>query len=424
MLAYTLKILFRLFWRPAAAMGEILDRGSLLWACVAVLAVSLLVQASVVPVLLRAQAEAESAAAAKPGAVPPEDAVLPLPHAQTHAHPGFPFRFYTPLLLLAVFYVPGVLLLSNLIVRQGGFGTVFRRDYSPLLTCASLAWAAANIPLVLAAWLAPLAVFGAVAVASYLYFAVLMFFAVRTVSGAGNAAAAGVVCLSAIPAAVGLGVAESLVSMLGWAASPFFLLFAYYYLGGELRNLGTGLRSRQNFRRMLEAATLNPHDAGAQYQLGLICQQRRQYTEAIQRFKNAVAIDPGETDAHFQLGRIARDQGRLKDALESFQMVLNQDERHSSNETLREIGEVYCAAGQYQDARRELAEYVERRPYDPEGLYYCGLALEHAGDAAGAREMYARAMEAARTAPHYRRHIVARWSRQAQKQARRLGRGN
>ena len=44
--------------------------------------------------------------------------------------------------------------------------------------------------------------------------------------------------------------------------------------------------------RMLEAATVNPHDGEAQYQLGLIHQHRRQRTEALQRFRNAVQIDP------------------------------------------------------------------------------------------------------------------------------------
>ena len=88
-------------------------------------------------------------------------------------------------------------------------------------------------------------------------------------------------------------------------ASPFFLIFAIYYLRSDFARLGDGLRRRQSLRRMLEAAALNPHDGEAQYQIGLIHQQRRRYTEAIARFKAAVAIDPGETDAHFQLGRIA-----------------------------------------------------------------------------------------------------------------------
>lgn len=180
------------------------------------------------------------------------------------------------------------------------------------------------------------------------------------------------------------------------------------------------MRSRQNFRRMLEAAAINPHDGDAQYQLGLIYQERRQYTEAIQRFKNAIAIDPRETDAHFRLGCIARQQGRLKDALGYFETVLNQDEKHSQSEILRELGAVYIAAGQFEDARGFLADYVQQRPYDPEGLYYFGQALEGLGRTAEARERYELATEAARTAPRYRRGVTAKWSRLAQKQIRKL----
>ncbi len=406
-------------------MGEILDQGSLLWASIVVLGVSLLLQASVVPVLMRAQAAAENAAAVATTAATPQGENMPPPEQVRHPRSAwFSFHFYTPLLLLAIFYVPGTLVLSSLMAGQGALGTVFRRDYSPLMTCASLAWAAANAPLIPAAWLLPLPALGIVAALAYLYFGVLMFFAVRTVSGIGNAAAAGTACLSAIPAVLAVAAAQPLGFLLGWIASPFFLLFAYYFLGGELSNLGSELRSRQSFRRMLDASTLNPHDADAQYQLGLIYQQRRQCTEAMQRFRNAVAIDPRETDAHFQLGRIASEQGRLKDALDHFQTVLDQDERHSSNEILREIGEVYSAAGQYADARRELAEYIERRPYDADGLYHYGLALERTGEPAAAREMYARAIEAANTAPHFRRHATARWGRLASKQARHLPRSS
>jgi tetratricopeptide (TPR) repeat protein len=171
---------------------------------------------------------------------------------------------------------------------------------------------------------------------------------------------------------------------------------------------------------MLEAAAINPHDGEAQYQLGLIHQQRRQYTEAIRRFQAAVAIDPTETDAHFQLGRIAREQGRLPDALAHFQTVLQQDERHSLSEIHRALGAVYLAMDRTEDARRELALYIDRRPYDPEGLFYFGQALEQLGQLAQAREMYAAAVEAVRTAPRYRRRVVARWSRLAQKQAGKL----
>jgi tetratricopeptide (TPR) repeat protein len=312
------------------------------------------------------------------------------------------------------------LLLGNVLGRLTGYGADFRRDYAPLLTCTAMAWAAANLPLVLAGWTMPPEALVYVAGPVYAYFVVLMFFAVRTVFGAGNGTAAGVVGLSWAPLVAAFFLWGPLHFLLGWLASPFFLFYAYYYLGGEISHLGAGLRSRQNFRRMLDAAAVNPHDGDAQYQLGLIYAERRQYTEAMQRFKNAIAIDPGETDAHFQLGRIARQQGRLKDALEYFQTVLNQDEKHSQSEILRELGAVYLAAGQFEDARGFLAEYVEQRPYDPEGLFYFGQALEKLGRNAEARERYELATDAARTAPRYRRGVTAKWSRLAQKQLRKL----
>jgi tetratricopeptide (TPR) repeat protein len=312
------------------------------------------------------------------------------------------------------------LLLSNLLARLGGLGTVFQRDYSPLLTCTAMAFAAVEIPLALAAWVAPAPVLLGLVGLAIPYFAVLMFFAVRTVFGTQNGAAAGAVALSWVPLVAAAFLWAPLRFLLGWLASPFFLFFAYYYLGGELAGLGAGLRGRQSFRRMLEASAVNPHDGEAQYQLGLIYQQRRQYTEAIRRFQNAVAIDPTETDAHFQLGRIAREQGRLPDALAHFQTVVGQNEKHSLSEVLRELGAIYVSARQYQDACHELELYVERRPYDPEGLFYYGQALEGLGGAAAAREMYARSVESARTAPRYRRRFTARWSRLAQKQMRKL----
>jgi tetratricopeptide (TPR) repeat protein len=208
--------------------------------------------------------------------------------------------------VLAVAYVPGILLLGNLLADlRGGFGTALERDYSPLLICTAMAWTAANLPLAVAGWIFTPPVIVVLAGLAYLYFLVLIFFAVRTVFGIGNGTAVIMVCLSWIPIVAVIIFWRPLRFLLGWLASPFFLFYAYYYLSAEFGKLGAGLRSRQSFRRMLEAAAVNPHDGEAQYQLGLIYQQRHQYVEAIQRFKNAVAIDPAEIDAHFQLGRIA-----------------------------------------------------------------------------------------------------------------------
>lgn len=362
-------------------MSLILDRGSLLFASLAALAAGLLT---------------------------------------TPAIPGLHFSFYTPLLVLAIAYVPGVLLLSTLLGRLGNVAMVFQRDYSTLLTCTAMAWAASQIPLLAAEQFVPAESLIWVALACVVWFAVLMFFAVRTVFGTGNGVAAGVIGLSWLPLVVLAVLWGPLSMILHWIASPFFLFFAWYYLGSEFQNLGAGFRSRQNFQRMLEAAAINPHDGDAQYQLGLIYQQRRRYSDAIERFQKTVAIDPTETDAHFQLGRIAMEQGRVADAIARFETVLRQDEKHSSSEVHRDLGSAYLAAGRIDDARRELETYTDRREYDPEGLYHYGQVMERSGDPNTARSLYIRAVDAARTAPRYRRRFTAKWSRLAQKQLHRI----
>jgi tetratricopeptide (TPR) repeat protein len=375
------RLVLRLYWQPAAAMSDILDRGSLLFTSVALLVVS---------------------------------------WALAYSIPGLSFSFYAPLLVLAVFYVPGILPIGSLIGRiAGGFGASFQRDYGPLLTCVAAAWTSASLPLLAIAWFRP-QLFVAAAGLACLWFAVLMFFAARTVFGAGNGAALAIVCLSWIPLAGAYFLWGPLSYLLRWLASPFFLFYAFYYLRGEFGNLGAGLRSRQSFRRNLEAAAVNPHDGDAQYQLGLIYQQRRQCTEAIRRFGNAVAIDPAQTDAHFQLGRIAREQGRLKDALAHFQTVVDQDPRHSQSEIIRELGALYLTARQYEHASHQLAEYTVRRPYDAEGLFYYGQALEGLGKLQDAREVYDRASEAVGLTPPYLRRFAAKWGRLARKQKGKL----
>ncbi len=374
MLTEGLRQLVQVWVRPGAAMGSILDRGSAWFALLLALAVS---------VGLRAAAPV-------------------------------PFGLLTPVLTLAVIYVPGLTLIAGLVARGG---THFQRDYAALLACTAMAWSAAAIPFTAVAFALPERALGIAAIVACLYFAFLMFFAVRTLFGLGGGAAFAAVALSWIPLAAVALLWGPIRFLFGWLASPLFLFYLWYFLGGELKDLGSGLRGGQQYRRMLEAAAVNPHDADAQYQLGLIHLERRQDTEAARRFRNATAIDREATGAHFELGRIARRQGRVAEALEEFQTVLRQDERHSSYEARRDLGAALLDAGRLPEARRELEIYADRRPYDPEGLYYLGLAMEKQGDQPGARDAYSRAIEAARTAPRYRRRVVAQWSRLAQQHA-------
>src|SRR5258705_8680107 len=255
---------------------------------------------------------------------------------------------------------------------------MLRRDYGPLLTCGLMAWVAGHLPFALAGLaVVPLGLGAKAALGlwalSALSFGLLMALAVRMIFGVGYQKGLVLVAI----AAFSFSVQSKLFGVVSpFLFSPFLLYYAYSMFRGDIGDIGFSLRQRQGFRRSMEAATINPRDGSAHYQLGLIYQYRRQYAEAIKRFEQSVKIDPDETDAHFQLGRIAREQNRLQDAINHFSAVLEQDEKHAQNEIWREIGATYLAASMLEDAKETLEKFVDRRPYDPEGLYYYGKTLE------------------------------------------------
>jgi tetratricopeptide (TPR) repeat protein len=192
------------------------------------------------------------------------------------------------------------------------------------------------------------------------------------------------------------------------------LILVIILLRNLLGDMVSAQRAREDFKRNLEAATLNPADSSAHYNLGLIYQQRRQYEEAKTSFARAIEIDPEETDAHYQLGRIAREEGRLADAISHFDEVVRRNPEHSQTEVWREIGHTYFQAGQYEDARAAFERFIDKRPSDAEGRYRYGLTLHQLGrmDEAAA-EMQA-CIEAVRTSPAYKYRAEKHWATEAQ----------
>jgi len=432
MIAENLKLLFGLYAHPARAMSEIIDRGSWLFGVVAVVAVSGLLEFGIAGNLYRTYQSplvSTQRAVPNPPQPPPspeaeeEEASrtsMPLPLVGRYAWYAVSFSTTSVLgsvLVLALLYAPFALFLINLMESLGSFSVILQRDYGPLLTCTLMSWAAAHLPFALAGVAIsatrpdPRLMLALWALAK-LSFGALVVLALQTVFGAGLGAS-----LATVAVAWTCLVFESL---LGWLASPFILFWVYYYFRQDVGDLFSSFRTRQSYRRYLEAATVNPRDSEAHCHLGLIHLQRRQYAEASKSFQRAVEIDPRDADAHFQLGRLARRQGHFDEALTHFQTVAKIDPHHAQKEIWREIGESYAAASRYPEARPALEHYVEQRPYDPEGLYLLGLTLLQTGEAAQAREMFQRCVEAEKTNPYSRRTHLRKWRKQAEKQLRSL----
>jgi tetratricopeptide (TPR) repeat protein len=440
------KILLRLYYRPLSAMSRIIDEGSWLYGAVLVAAVSMLLQFSltthiyngyesvIVPAAQNqpapdyaASTSDEQFAAETESYYDEEEPTVvrkPLPlvgDAGWWVVSFAPYNIFSVVLGLALLYVPATILVMLFFEPLGSFSVVWRRDYGTLLACTLMAWAASHLPFALLGLalerlhtsmsVATLAL--ALWFSSALCFGLLMTFALRTVFGTTFKRALGPVSVSWAALLIQVHLFQMASPLL---FSPFILYYAYIYFRGDIGDIGFSYRHRQNFRRHLEAATINPRDAEAHYQLGLVYQQRRQMSEAVKHFSKAIEIDAEERDARFQLGRIAREQNRLQEALDHFSVVLAQDDKHAHSEIWREVGATYVSAGMHAEAREALERYIDRRPFDPEGLYYLGRALKELGHSAQSQEMFTRCIEAVKTMPYYRRSQLRRWRKLAQEQ--------
>jgi Tfp pilus assembly protein PilF len=319
---------------------------------------------------------------------------------------------------LCLLYVPATIFALSLLEPIGSFGVALRRDFGTLVTCVLMAWSATHLPFAviglvqdgLAVDPAWFFLYWAVSTA---WFGGLVVVTLRVVFGCGYDKAA-IAVLTSWPG-VSLG-ARVLGYLSAFLFSPFILIFLWMITRGEVGSIGASYRQRQRFRRYLESSTINPRDADAHYQLGLIYLQRRQEGDAESHFRKAIEIDPTEIDARYQLGKIARQRGQFAEAIEHFGVVVAENEKHAQSEIWREVGATYLGAGMYAEAREALEKYVERRSFDPEGLYYLGETMRNLGQTAEARSLFERCLEAVQSMPYYRRADVRRWSKLAKEQ--------
>ena len=323
----------------------------------------------------------------------------------------------SPLFFILVVFVPACLLAASLVTRRASFSVLLRQEYAALASCTLYGWAAAHLMMLIPVLFAyrrggpdPEVLEAALRLVPLPYFIFLVTVALRAVLQIKYGSAIAVIALGAC-SLLALPLIPNLLYLL---TSPFLLLLVIFLLRNFFGDMMSAQRSREEFKQNMEAATLNPADASAHYNLGLIYQQRGQLEEAKASFRRAVEIDPDEMDAHYQLGRIAREEGRLGDAINHFDPVVRRNPEHSQSEIWREIGRAYFQAGQHEDALAAFERFLEKRPSDAEGHYRYGLTLHRLGRTDEAAEQMRACIEAARTSPAFKYRTEKHWMNEAQ----------
>jgi tetratricopeptide (TPR) repeat protein len=320
-----------------------------------------------------------------------------------------------PVVLIALAYVPACLLVLAVAGPDERPGAVLRASYEPTAAAALSFWAAT-----VALWLVPAALFAdpvnprsavtwlALPLA---FFAGWMTVGFVGVAGSGYRRAAFASLLGAVTLAF-VPIAWFFPAVI---LGPFVLAALLAALGRALRSWSAAREGRERLQRDLRAVAINPYDADAHTDLGLVYQERGDVDRAAYHFERAVAADPTEVRALYELGRIARSEGRLSEAIDRFDAVVQLDVGFANGEVWREVGATYRAAGQHVDAREALERFLERRPSDAEGLYMLGATLAALGLGEEARERMRATIEAVRTAPPFKYRRERRWLAEAEK---------
>ncbi|MEW6737355.1 MAG: hypothetical protein AB1489_39095, partial [Acidobacteriota bacterium] len=240
-----LKLLFKLYYHPIAAMSELIDQGSLFYSIIGVLLTSLLCYYAISEPLYRSYEFRPSRlqgpqSVALPAQTPntqdspitseeeadwqaesddyPQPQIsyrsAPLPLIGNWGWLFISFSFSSTLstiIALIVLYVPTVILLITLFEPIGRFNVVSQQHYGALLACTSMAWIAGHLPFaLLAITVKPIVTSPALVFAlwglSKLAFAFWMVCAVRVVFGARFRSAIATIALS-------------------WITLPFSVLF-------------------------------------------------------------------------------------------------------------------------------------------------------------------------------------------------------
>jgi tetratricopeptide (TPR) repeat protein len=354
--------------------------------------------------------------------------------------------------LIAVVLVPILTLVANTFDRRGSFRVVITQEYAPVAATMFFVLTAANVLAIVIAVLFHYSGVQAQQVAGMIehadqtramlpdtpQFALaaeqlkdpailaenlflmpkLLFFGIGLILGVKDTfrmSAVRAFAVTVISCFGSLFVAPIAVRLFsGVLGSPFLLFLLFMLLRGYFSDIMGSHRAKAAFKQNLESATLNPADASAHYNLGLIHQSRGELDLARERFERALEIEPEEVDASYQLGRIARQQKRYADAIQNFEQVVARNEAHSQYEIWREVAATYIAAGQFEDARNALDQFLEHRPSDPEGLYLMGRAHAGLGHKREATSLMQACIEAVKTAPAYKYRASKRWLNEAQ----------
>lgn len=314
------------------------------------------------------------------------------------------------LLFFSLVYVPALIALSNLFAGDGLGFTISRAEYTSHVSALFPLWGTLFLIAAPIQWIVPqFLVLGVLSISIGLLWLILSIvaytvWAVREINYIPAAAALGVIVLSWFTLPVFYLLATFLLAL------PFFILLPFVYVFAmRLRELLAVRGSLRDFQQHLHSLTLNPRDADAHYQLGLLHLQRAHLDAAQGYFEQALAVDPQDPDYHYSMGRAFEARGEWPRAMEEYEATYRLNPEYGLGDIFREVGKGYLHTDRLDKAIEFLKFFLERRSSDPEGRYWLAFALRRSGKLDEMRIQLNTILEQARTSPRFFRREKREW---------------
>ncbi len=322
-------------------------------------------------------------------------------------------------LFVLLVYVPAVTALSNAISGDGLGFSISRQEYRSHVSALLPFWGTLFLVAAPLQYLAPeflvIGNFGIAVGILVLLILIALYttWAIQQLNYLSLTQAFGVFALSWFT----LPVYYVLVSF--FFALPFFFMIPLVYIGYQwIRSHFASQGGARAFQQNLHTLTLNPQDADAHYQLGLIHLRRRNLGTARSYFESAIKIDPEDADYHYFLGRAYELQGQWAQALEQYEETYRLNSDYALGDIFREVGKGYLNTGNAEKGLEFLKFFLTKRDSDPEGRYWMAVALQKLGDSGQMRVQLGMIVEQARSHPKFFRKENREWIYRARKMIR------
>ncbi len=314
------------------------------------------------------------------------------------------------LLFLGLVYVPALAALSNVFAGDGLGFSLSRDEYYRHVSALFPVWGALFLIAAPVQWLLPqfvvIKIFSISIGLLWLIASMVVYtvWAIREMNYIPGPAALGVFILSWLTFPVFYLLANFLLTL------PLFILIPLIYIFVmRLRELLSARVSLRDFQQHLHTLTLNPRNADAHYQLGLLHFRRGHLDPAQGYFEQAKAMDPQDAEYHYYLGRVFEARGDWPKALDEYEETYRLHPEYGLGDIFREVGKGYLHTDQVDKAIEFLTYFLQRRGSDPEGRYWLAIALMKAGRSEDMRIQLNTLLDQARSSPRFFRKENRAW---------------